>query len=194
MCITVKWTWYNGRDNFFHITSGQISTWKGVNQLKELFFLNLIIFFKYIYLKLTNHRYFMIKNPLFFTIHNKNGVLLWNFKYKWPYPDSDQSTGNPLFTMTTSQRACKLVMTTRAFSRRKQHRAKALCWRSGIAKRSWWCLGGAWVSFHPIDVVNLAWSVRFWGFGLNSPLTEHRTSSTNHLFTLHTLLRMLITG
>ena len=45
LCITVKWTWYNGRDIFFHITSGRINTWKGVNQLKELFFLNLIIFF-----------------------------------------------------------------------------------------------------------------------------------------------------
>ena len=49
VCITVKWTWYNGRDKFFHITSGRINTWKGVNQLKELFFLNLIIFFKYIF-------------------------------------------------------------------------------------------------------------------------------------------------
>ena len=38
VCITVKWTWYNGHDEFFHITSGQINTWKGVNQLKELFF------------------------------------------------------------------------------------------------------------------------------------------------------------
>ena len=38
VCITVKWTWYNGRDKFFHITSGRINTWKGVNQLKELFF------------------------------------------------------------------------------------------------------------------------------------------------------------
>ena len=26
VCITVKWTWPNGRDNFFHITSGRIST------------------------------------------------------------------------------------------------------------------------------------------------------------------------
>ena len=34
----------------------------------------------------------MIKNTLFFTIHNKNGVLLSNFKPTWPYPDSDQST------------------------------------------------------------------------------------------------------
>ena len=30
----IQWTWY-----FFHITSGRINTWNGVNQLKELFFL-----------------------------------------------------------------------------------------------------------------------------------------------------------
>ena len=41
---------WNGRDtmdviNFFPITSWRINTWKGVNQLKELFFLNLIIIF-----------------------------------------------------------------------------------------------------------------------------------------------------
>ena len=39
---------WNGHDImdviiFFHITSGWINTWKGVNQLKELFFLNLIL-------------------------------------------------------------------------------------------------------------------------------------------------------
>ena len=67
----IQWTWY-----FFHITSGRINKCKGVNQLKELFFLNLIIIFLNICLKLTNHRDFMIKNPLFFTIHNKNVVLL----------------------------------------------------------------------------------------------------------------------
>ena len=39
---------WNGRDTwtwiFFQITSGRINTWKGANQLKELFFLNSIIF------------------------------------------------------------------------------------------------------------------------------------------------------
>ena len=113
----------------------------------------------------------MIKNPLFFTIHNKNGVLLQNFKSKWPFPESDQSTGNPLFTMTTSHRACKPVMTTLAFSRQNQHRAKAMCWKIGGHKRSWWCLG--------IIPSNRC-------FGRNSPLKERRMSSTNHLFTLHT--------
>ena len=37
----------------------------------------------------------MTKNPLFFTIHNKNEALLSNFKSKWPYPETDQSIGNP---------------------------------------------------------------------------------------------------
>ena len=81
VCITVKWTWYNGRDIFFHITSGRINTWKGVTQLKEPFFLHLNYLhlsyrFLNIHLKLTNHMYLMIKNPSLFKIHNKNGVLL----------------------------------------------------------------------------------------------------------------------
>ena len=78
VCITVKWTWYNGRDNFFHITSGRINTWKGVNQLKELFFLNLIIFLN-TYLKLTYHSYFKIRNPLFF----HNSQQKWGFVVKF---------------------------------------------------------------------------------------------------------------
>ena len=41
----IQWTWY-----FFHITSGRINTWKGVNQSKELFFLILIIIF-WIYIR-----------------------------------------------------------------------------------------------------------------------------------------------
>ena len=129
---------------------------------------------------MANHRYLMIINTLLFTIHNKNRVLPSNFKPKWPYPESDQSTGNPLFTMTTNQRGCKPVMTTRAFSRRNQHRAKALCWKSGGRKRSWWCLG--------IIPSNICCQFSMIGriSEENSPLTEHRTSSTNHLFTLHT--------
>ena len=74
VCITVKWTWYNGREIFFYITSGRINTWKGVNLLKELFSSWFNYHFLNIYLKLTNHRYFIIKNPLFFTINKKNGV------------------------------------------------------------------------------------------------------------------------
>ena len=44
---------WNGRDTmdvifFFHITSERINTWKGVNQLKKVFFLNSICF-RYIF-------------------------------------------------------------------------------------------------------------------------------------------------
>ena len=77
VCITVKWTWYNGCDKFFHITSGRINTWKGVNQLKELIFLNLI--FLNTYLKLTYHSYFKIRNPLFF----HNSQQKWGFVVKF---------------------------------------------------------------------------------------------------------------
>ena len=184
MCITVKWTWYNGRDIFFHITSGRINTWKGVNQLKELFCLNLIFFFLNIHLKLTNHRYFMIKNPLFFTIHNKNGVLS-NFKLKWPYP------GNPrvrsvdrepccLQWQRANARANLAVMMTRAFSRRNQHRAKALYWKSVGRKKVLVMLG-----YHSIQQMLSIWHDKS-DFGRNSPLTERRTLSANHLFTLQT--------
>ena len=63
------------------------------------------------------------------------------FMSKWPYPESDQSAGNPLFTMTLSQCTCKTVMMIQAFSQWNQHCAKALCWKAWVAKRSWWCLG-----------------------------------------------------
>ena len=122
----------------------------------------------------------MIENTLFFTIHNTNGVLLWNFKSKWPYPKSDQSTGNALFTMTTSQRAHKPVMATGAFSRRNQHRAKAMCWKSGGRKKVLVMLGD-----HSIQRMLSIWHDKS-DFGRNSPVTERRTSPANHLFTLHT--------
>ena len=102
------------------------------------------------------------------------------------YPESDQSTGNPLFTMTMSQRACKPAMwwpddDTSLFLAKPASRwlTKALCWKSGGRKKVLVMLG----SFHPTDV-NLAWYKS--DFGRKSPLTEGRTSSANHLFTLHT--------
>ena len=182
---------WNGRETmdvifFFHITSRRINKQKGVNQLTELFFLIHFIFLN-IHLRLTNHGYFIIKKNLFFTIHNKNGVLLQNFKCKWPHPESDQSTGNPLFTMTTSQRACKPVMTTRAFSRRNQHRVKALYWKSVGRKRVLVMLG-----YHSIQQM-LSIQHDKSDFGRNTHLTERRTSSANHLF-IWRLQHMLITG
>ena len=52
--------------------------------------------------------------------------------------------------------------------------------KAGVAKRSWWCLGiipsNKCCQFSMISRI----------FGRNSPLTERRTSSSNHVFTLHT--------
>ena len=83
--------------------------------------------------------------------------------------------------MTTWQRACKPVLTTQAFSRRNQHRAKALCWKSGGRKKVLVMLG-----YHSIQQM-LSIQHGKSDFGRNSLLTDHRTSSANHLFTLHTV-------
>ena len=87
---------------------------------------------------------------------------------------------NPLFTMTMSNSACKPMMTARAFSRRIQQRAKALCWKSGGHKKVLMMLG-----YHSIQqMLSILYDKS--DFGRNSHLTERRTWSVYHLFTLHT--------
>ena len=136
VCITVKWTWYNGRDEFFHITSRRINTWKGVNQFKELFCLIWNIFFQiYIWnwqiigiLLLKKHYFsqFIISMGFCCEIWCLNDLtLVWSV---------DREPIGPLFTMTTSHRAWKPVMMTRAFSRQNQLHAEALCWNMGRKK------------------------------------------------------------
>ena len=97
----------------------------------------------------------MIKNPLFFTINNKNGVLLENFKFKWPYPESDQSTGG-LEWQRANARA-NLWWRHEPFPGETSIALRPGAGKAGVAKR----IGDTWVSFHPKDVVNLAWQVRF---------------------------------
>ena len=53
----------------------------------------------------------MIKNPLFFTIHNKNGVLLYNFKCKWPYPESRSVDREPIVYHVYNDNEPKRVQT-----------------------------------------------------------------------------------
>ena len=147
VCITAKWTWYNGRDILFHITSGRIDMCKGVNQLKELFFLNLIIIFWIYVWNWQIIGIIWLKTHYFSQFITKMGfcckILSLNDLTRVRSVDRD-----PLFTMTTSQRACKPVMTTRAFSRRNQHRAKALCWKSGGRKKVLVMLG-----YHSIQLM-----------------------------------------
>ena len=58
--------------------------------------------------------------------------------------------------------------------------AKALCWKSGGHKKVLVMLG-----YHSIEQMLSIYHDKSY-FGRNSPLTERRTSSANHLFTLHT--------
>ena len=67
------------------------------------------------------------------------------FVSKWPYPESDQSTGNPLLTMKTSQRACNwdLWMWWRheLFPSETNIALRPGTGKAWVVKRSWWCLG-----------------------------------------------------
>ena len=56
----------------------------------------------------------------------------------------------------------------------------ALCWKSGGRKKVLVMLG-----YHSIEQMLSIYHDKSY-FGRNSPLTERRTSSANHLFTLHT--------
>ena len=103
---------------------------------------------------MTNHRYFMIKTHYFSQFITKMGFCykILSLNDLTPSPISRPGTGYPLFTLTTSQRACKPVMTTQAFSRRNQHRAKALCWKSGGRKKVLVMLG-----YHSIEQMLSIW-------------------------------------
>ena len=57
---------------------------------------------------------------------------------------------------------------------------KALCWKSGGRKKVLVMLG-----YHSMQQMLSIWHDKS-DFGINSPLTERRTSSANHLLSLHT--------
>ena len=161
--------------------SGRINTWKGVNQLKELFFLNSIIF-KNKYLKLTNHRYFMIlwlKTHYFSQFITKMGVCCKILSLNDLTPSPIRRTGTHFLQWQRANARANLWWRHSLFTAKPASRYGPVLETRGSKKG----LGDAWVSFHPTDVVNLTWQVRFWK---KFTLTERRTSSAKHLFTLHT--------
>ena len=142
VCITVKWTWYNGRDIFFHITSGRINTWKGVNQLKELFFLNLIIFFKiYIWnwkivgiLSLKTHylSQFITKMGFHCKILSLNDLT--------PSPISRPGTHClPCLHWQRAKARANLWWRHEPFPGETSITWRPCAGKTGLAKRSWWC-------------------------------------------------------
>ena len=139
MCITVKWTWYNGRDNFFHITPGWINTWKGVNRLKELFFLN--FFFLNIYLKLTNQRYFMIKTHYFSQFITKMGFCCKILSLNHLTPSPISRPGTHCLQWQWANARANLWWRHEPFPGETSIALRPCAGKAGVAKRSWWCLG-----------------------------------------------------
>ena len=144
VCIPVKWTWYNGRDNFFHITSGRINTWKGVNQLTELFLPNLNIYFLNmlnIWLKLTNHMYYMIKNPQFSRFITKMWVCCKILSLNDLTPSPISRPGTHYLQWQWANAHANRWWRHEPFPGETSIALRPCAGKAGVAKRSWWCLG-----------------------------------------------------
>ena len=175
MCITVKWTWYNGRDKFFHITSGRINAWSGVNQLKELFFLSFIIFFN------INIWNWQIMGILWLKTHSCSQFIA-KMGFCCEILSLNDLTPSPI-----SRPGAHCFQWQRANARANlwwRHEPRALCGKSGGRKKVFVMLG-----YHSIQQM-LSIQHNKSDLGKKSPLTmltERRTSLANHLFTLHTV-------
>ena len=141
VCITVKWTWYNGREIFFHIKSGRINTWKGVNQLKELFFLNLIICLKIDIWNWQIIGILWLKTHYFSQFTTKMGFCckIWSLHDLIPSPISRPGT-HCLQWQRANARA-NLWWWREPFPGETSIALRPCAGKAGVAKRSWWCLG-----------------------------------------------------
>ena len=93
---------------------------------------------------MTNHRHFMIKNPLFFTIHNKNGVLQQILSLNDPTPSPISRPGTHCLPCLQWQRAnarANLWWRHEPFPGETSIALRPCAGKAGVAKRSWWCLG-----------------------------------------------------
>ena len=140
MCITVKWTWYNGRDIFFHITSGRINTWKGVNQLKELFFLNFIFFKIYIW----NWQIIgsvWLKTHYFSQFITKMGFCCKILSLNDLTPSPISQPGTHCLQWQRINARANLWWRHEPFPGKTSIALRPCAGKAGVAKRSWWCLG-----------------------------------------------------
>ena len=180
MCITVKWTCYNGRDHFFPITSGRINKWKGVNQLKELFFLNSIIFFKIYIWNWQIIGFLGLKKHYFSQFITKMGFCCKILSLNDLTPNPISRPGTHCLQWQRSNARANLWWRHEPFPGETSIALRPCAGKTGVTKRYWWCLG--------IIPSNGCWQFSMISRILEKklPLTERRTSSTNHLFTLHT--------
>ena len=139
MCITVKWTWYNGRDKCFHITSGRINTWKGVNKLKELFFL---IFFFLIYI--WNYQIIgilLLKTRYLSQFTTKMGFCCKILSLHDLTPSPISRPGTHCLQWQRPNARANLWWRHEPFPGETSIALRLCAGKAGVAKRSWWCLG-----------------------------------------------------
>ena len=141
VCITVKWTWYNGRDIFLHIRSGLINTWKSVNQLKELFFLNFIIIF---WIYVGNWQVIGIiwlKTHYFSQVITKIGFCCTILSLNDLTPSPISRPGTHCLQWQRANTRANLWWRHEPFPGEISIALRPCAGKAGVAKRSWWCLG-----------------------------------------------------
>ena len=147
---------WNGRDTMdvifiFRITSWGINIWKGVNQLKELFSLNLFYF--YVYLKLTNHSILSLKTHYFSRFITKMGFCCKGLSLNDLTPSPISRPGTHCLQWQQANARANLRWWHEPFPDETSIAQRPCARKTGWQKG----LGDAWISFHPTIVVNLAW-------------------------------------
>ena len=90
---------------------------------------------------MTNHRYLMIKNPLFFTIHNKNGVWCKMLSLHDLTPSPISRPGTHCLQWQRANARTNLWWRHEPFPGETSIALRSCAGKAGVAKRSWWCLG-----------------------------------------------------
>ena len=114
---------------------------KRYKSVERTIFLNLIIFVLNVYLKLTNQMYFLIKTPLFFTIHNKMGFCCNILSLNDLTPSPISRPGNHCLQWQWANARANLWWWHEPFPGEISIALRPCAGKVGVAKRSWRCLG-----------------------------------------------------
>ena len=144
LCVS-RWNERDTMDviNFFISRPGGLTHEKVWISWKNYFFLIWLLFILNIYLKLTNHRYFMIKNQIFFTIHNKNGAHIKNgiLSLNDLTPSPISQPGTHCLQWQRANTRANLWWRHQPFPGKTSIALRPCAGKAGVTKRSWWSLG-----------------------------------------------------
>ena len=137
---------WNGRDTidvifFFHITSGRINTCKGVNELKELFFLNLITIFEIYVWNWQIIGIIWLKTHYFSQFMTKMGFCCKILSLNDLTPSPISRPGTHCLQWQRANARANLWWRHEPFPGETSMALRPCAGKAGVAKRSWWCLG-----------------------------------------------------